>query len=175
MAEIIKFNNGIEYVEIQNMDGKPLTVLVIDKTDKTIAGRFANMIKQLTGITEKAQVDEEQLNRKYAETSEDDVNLEKIIETSKIHIKYINDCIKEIDEVFGENTIKNVFAENYAVNEDFIPDEYALLEFVESVIPLMNRLFNERFETNKRKYNVGRKHNWTKEELIKQHMEKTHE
>lgn len=178
MGEILKIDNGVEYVEIQNTEGKRLTVLAIDKADKTTAERFANLIRNLTNISERAEADEKALKQKYSDVKEDDVNLDQIVDTSRMHIKYINECIDEINGVFGENTIQNVFAENYALNEDFVPDQDALMEFVDKIIPLMDRLFNERFEANKKKYNVNRKHgkhNWTKEELIKAQMGKSNE
>ena len=178
MSEIIKLDNGVEYVEIQNMEGKTLTVLAIDKSDKATAERFAHLIKKLTSITERAEAEEKELKKKYTNPVEADVNVERIIDTSRLHIKYINECIDEMNAVFGENTIQNVFAENYALNEDYIPDEYALLEFIDKVIPVMNRLFNERFETNKKKYSVNRrhgKHNLSREELIKAQMGKGNE
>ena len=178
MGEIVKIDNGVEYVEIQNTEGKRLTVLAIDKADKKTAERFAYLIKNLTSITERVEAEEKELKQKYADVPEEDVNVERIINTSRLHVKYISECIEEINGVFGENTIQNVFAENYTLNEDFIPDEYALLEFVDKIIPLMNKLFNERFETNKKKYSANRKHgkhNWTKEELIKAQMGKSNE
>ena len=178
MSEIIKLDNGVDYVEIQNTEGKRLTVLAIDKADKTITERFAHLIKNLTSITERVEAEEKDLKQKYTDIPNEDVNIERIIDTSRLHIKYIKECIDEINGVFGENTIQEVFSENYALNEDFIPDEYALLEFVDKIIPLMNRLFNERFETNKKKYSANRKHgkhNWTKEELIRAQMGKSNE
>lgn len=178
MGEIVKIDNGVEYIEIQNTEGKRLTVLAIDKADKTTAERFAHLIKNLTSITERVEVEEKELRQKYADVSDEDVNLEQIIDTSKLHIRYINECIDEINGVFGANIIQEVFAENYALNEDFIPDEYALLEFVDKIIPLMNKLFNERFEANKKKYSANRKHGkhrWSREELIKAQMGKLNE
>ena len=127
MGEIVKLDNGVEYVEIQNTEGKRLTVLAIDKADKAIAERFAHMIKNLTSITERVETEEKELKQKYADVSDGDVNIERIIDISKLHIKYINECIDEINRVFGENTIQEVFAENYALNEDFIPDEYEVV------------------------------------------------
>ena len=38
-----------------------------------------------------------------------------------------------------------------------IPDETALLDFIEGVIPVMNKLFGKRFETNRKRYNSSRK------------------
>lgn len=178
MGRILKIDNGVEYVEIQNEAGQTLTVLAIDKSDKTTAERFANLIRNLSGITERAEAAEKELRKKYEGVPEEEVNLEKVIDTSRLHVRYINECIEEINGVFGENTIQNVFAENYALNSDFIPDEYALIEFVDKIIPLMNELFHERFETNKKKYSANRahgKHNWSREALIKAQMGKGNE
>lgn len=178
MGRILKIDNGVEYVEIQNEAGQTLTVLAIDKSDKTTAERFANLIRNLSGITERAEAAEKELKKKYEGIPEEEVNLEKVIDTSRLHVRYINECIEEINCVFGENTIQNVFAENYALNSDFIPDEYALIEFVDKIIPLMNELFHERFEANKKKYSANRahgKHNWSREALIKAQMGKGNE
>lgn len=40
---------------------------------------------------------------------------------------------------------------------DIVPDELAIVEFVEQVIPVMNKLFNKRFEQVQNRYNVRRR------------------
>ena len=83
--------------------------------------------------------------------------------------------IEEIDSLFGKDTIRNVFRECYELDEDFVPDEDALIDFVNTVMPVMNDLFDMRTKEIRKKYSPNRKrHNKTKDELIEE-LKESHE
>lgn len=71
--------------------------------------------------------------------------------------------------------IRKVYRECYEENEDFVPSIAALIEFIEQINPVMEKLFKERFEFNKRKFNRGRcgKHSRTRQELLEELREKS--
>ena len=54
------------------------------------------------------------------------------------------------DKLFGEVTVQSIYG-------DIVPDEAALVEFVEGIIPVMNKLFGKRYEMTRKRYNSGRK------------------
>lgn len=72
------------------------------------------------------------------------------LDINNIRVKYLKEIIAALDELFGEGTIRNIYG-------DIVPDETALFEFVEQVIPVMNNLFGRRFEQMKQKYNTRRR------------------
>ena len=54
-----------------------------------------------------------------------------------------------------------------------MPDEDALIDFVNTVMPVMNDLFDMRTKEIRKKYSPNRKrHNKTKDELIEEYKEK---
>lgn len=82
-----------------------------------------------------------------------------------------------LDKVFGENFCRKVFRENYELNPDFVPDEIALAELVDSLVPIMEKAYGERIKRTQNKYNAGKrgKHTKTKDELIQEFKESRHE
>lgn len=153
-------------------------VIAIDMSDSNMVGKFSKLVQNMDIIYDRYAELEKQINEKYKNrtlTNEDDVDIEQIIERADFRIKVINDVIDEINNVFGKDTLRKVFRDSYELNEDFIPDEDAINDFLDQMIPIMTKLFNERFDRNKKKYNPNRrgKHNRTKEELLAELKEKS--
>lgn len=80
----------------------------------------------------------------------DDINVDAALEINSIRVKYLNLITESIDGLFGEDAMKQIYG-------DIVPDELAIVEFVEQVIPVMNKLFNKRFEQVQNRYNVRRR------------------
>ena len=172
--ESINLKSSNKQIAINNEDGELVTVLKIDVEDSKTVERFSNLISNLYHVSNEFEKEVEELNEKYKDSklSEDNIDTEQVIDRSKLNIKVLERYIQEIDIVFGDCTIRNVFAANYQLHEDFIPSEYLLVEFIDSVTPVMESLFQTRFEEKKKKYSVAKrgKHNLSKEDLIKQAM-----
>ena len=71
-----------------------------------------------------------------------------------MNVSYLEKCIEELDLVFGQGTVRNVYRENYEMDEYFVPDEAALVELVDKLIPVMTELFGQRFQSVKSRYNA---------------------
>lgn len=176
----ISYNNGVEEIVVKDENGEILTVLLIDTADISIKSRYAKLLDDLTGVSDRAEAEINELNDRYKDIPEDELNTQRIIDRSRCEIKYINEIIAGLDDIFGAGTIHNVFAKHYELNEDFVPDEYLIMDFLSVVTPIMEELFKTRYEVNDKKYNVNRKagkgkHNRSKEELIKQAMGRANE
>lgn len=170
MRELIAESN-IEEVAIKNEKGEILHILRIDKGDTDTPIRFGALIDNLENIAKEVEGETKKLEEKYSNSSDE---FNRVIEEAIIHVKYLKIIISEIDALFGADTIRNIFAESYELNEDFVPDEYCLMDFIEKIMPIMSELFGERYKIKNKKYNVSRKgkHNMSKEDLIKSYMGK---
>lgn len=153
--EQVKLSTGYKSIAIRDEDDdQVVTVLRINVADAQTADRFAHIIDQLNSIS--ARCDAEMKNWKNSHTEEqlttgDTGDAIKVaLDINSIRVKYLKEIIAALDELFGEDTIKNIYG-------DIVPDETALFEFVEQVIPVMNTLFGRRFEQVKKKYNPNRR------------------
>ncbi len=151
MMEEIKLGTGIKKIAIKDEDGEVITVLSVNVADAETADKFAKIIDDLNGISARCEAETKQWKKEHKEDAlEGDVNIPLVLEVNRIRVKYLKQIVDSIEELFGEGTMKNIYGE-------IVPDEDAIVEFVEQIIPVMGSLFNKRFEQMKKRYNSGRK------------------
>ena len=150
MEELV-LDTGLKKIAIKIEDGETVSVLKINVADVGTVERFAAIINNLEKISEDWDKEADAHKEKYENDGDtDEIDISRVLDISRVRVKYIRKIINEIDGLFGENTVSGIFG-------DMIPDETALLDFIEGVIPVMNKLFGKRFETNRKRYNSSRK------------------
>lgn len=190
MENRLSFDDGVRKISIYNEEEELLTVLRINVADADTARRFVELIQNLEQIADSGSGMADVFKEKYKEYESqsfddlpDDVKMDIIVDASKVRIDVLNRMIAEIDALFGKDTIHNIFKECYERHEDFTPDEDALIDFVNKVIPVMNELFSMRNEKIRKKYSPNRaarrhnrnKHNKNKNQLIQEYKDVKHE
>ena len=188
MADIrtITFDDGIKTIEVNNLEGELITVLRINTADAATATRFVELVHNLEEVVNLGEDDVNSYREKYKEYEGEDVDnlpdevrMDIIVDASKMRIGIIEGMIREIDTLFGKDTIRNVFRQSYEMHEDFVPDEDALIDFVNAVMPVMSDLFQTRNEAIRKKYSPNRaarrhnrnKHNKNKNQLIQEYKD----
>ena len=188
MADIrtITFDDGIKTIEVNNLEGELITVLRINTADAATATRFVELVHNLEEVVNLGEDDVNSYREKYKEYEgeefdklPDNVRMDIIVDASKMRIGIIEGMIREIDTLFGKDTIRNVFRQSYEMHEDFVPDEDALIDFVNAVMPVMSDLFQTRNEAIRKKYSPNRaarrhnrnKHNKNKNQLIQEYKD----
>lgn len=165
MADIrtITFDDGIKTIEVNNLEGELITVLRINTADAATATRYAELVHNLQEIVNLGNNDVKAYEEKYKKYEGDefdkipnDVKMEIIVDASKMRVGILEGMIREIDSLFGKDTIRNVFRKNYELHEDFVPDEDALVDFLNAVMPVMSELFQARTEEIHKKYSPNR-------------------
>lgn len=149
MEELV-LDSGVRKIAIKNEDGGVVTVLNINVADADTADRFGKILDNLQQISENCQKEADEWRKANPQEEADTEDVTKILEINRIRVKYLNQIMDEIDGLFGESTVRNVYG-------DIVPDEVALIDFVEKVIPVMNKLFGKRYEMTRKRYSSGRK------------------
>ena len=151
-------------------------LLVLDCNDITVFSRFVHLYENIDKMSESAKKEMEEVKQKF-KGIEDDVNPAQLMAYINVHVMTSQKIMEELDKVFGENFCRKVFRENYELNPDFVPDEIALAELVDSLVPIMEKACGERIKRTQNKYNAGKrgKHTKTKDELIQEFKESRHE
>ena len=162
--EKMRLDNGLKEIAIENEKGEITGVLKINVYDSRVVQRFSKLIQNLNGVSDEYKREVKRLEEKYKDAPADSENedIDRAVDYSNSNVNFLNKCISEIDAVFGEGTIKTVFSECYQIHSDFVPDEYALTQFIDEIIHVMNKLFNARFEENKKRYGAGKRGKKTK-------------
>lgn len=153
--EQVKLSTGYKSIAIKDEDDeRVVTVLRINVADARTADRFAHIIDQLNSISARCDAEMKDWKDNHAEeqltAGDTDDAIKVALDINKIRVKYLKEITAALDELFGADTIRNIYG-------DIVPDETALFEFVEQVIPVMNDLFGRRFEQVKNRYNTRRK------------------
>lgn len=149
--EEIKLSSGIKKIAIKDEDGDLITVITVDTANADTAKKFAGVIDKLNNISQNCEKEAaEWRNNHKDDMNVDDMNVDAALELNSIRVKYLKQITESIDGLFGEDAMKQIYG-------DIVPDELAIVEFVEQVIPVMNNLFNKRFEQVQNRYNVRRR------------------
>lgn len=147
--EEIKLSSGIKKIAIKDEDGDLITVITVDTANADTAKKFAGVIDKLNNISENCEKEASEWRKNHKDDM-DDINVDAALELNSIRVKYLKQITESINGLFGEDAMKQIYG-------DIIPDELAIVEFVEQVIPVMNKLFNKRFEQVQNRYNVKRR------------------
>lgn len=142
--EEIKLSTGIKKIAVKDEDGEVVTVLSINVADANTINKFVKVIDDLNNISERCKKDA----AGFDDNAKDD--MKQAVKVNDIRVKYLQEIVDSLDDLFGNGTIKNVFG-------DIIPDEMALVDFVENIVPVMNTLFGKRLEVNRKRFNPNRK------------------
>lgn len=149
--EEIKLSSGVKKIAIKDEDGDLITVITVDTANADTAKKFAGVIDKLNSISENCEKEAAEWRKNHKDDiNVDDINVDATLELNSIRVKYLKQITESINGLFGEDAMKQIYG-------DIVPDELAIVEFVEQVIPVMNKLFNKRFEQVQNRYNVKRR------------------
>lgn len=154
--EELKIDSGIKKIAIKNEDDEVITVLRINVADAEVIEKFAKVISDLNSISDRSEAEAEKIRGtvQSIDVADDgeisDEDFAKAVDVNRIRVKYIKEIMDTLDELFGEGTIHNIYG-------DTVPDEMALVDFVEGIVPIMNKLFGNRLEISRQKYNSNRR------------------
>lgn len=168
MEKLIR-DNGLFEVSLNKYDD----LLVLNCMDLSVFERFTTLYDNVEAISKEANEEMKELNKKYGENTED--VLTGIVRSYiSANVSFSKKVMAELNTVFGNGFTDKVFRENYELNSDFVPDEIALTDLINSLIPIMEKAYGERIKRTKSKYSAKKrgKHTQNKEELIAQHTGK---
>ncbi len=154
--EELKINSGIKKIAIRNEEDELITTLRINVADAEVIEKFARVINDLNSISERSEAEADKMRteaKSIGETDNSEISMEdisKAVDINRVRVKYIKEIINTLDGLFGEGTMEDIFG-------DIVPDEMAVVEFVEGIIPVMNKLFDKRLELSRKKYNTKRR------------------
>lgn len=151
--EELRFDNGIKRIAIKDEDDEVIAVLRINVADAEVIEKFAKVIDSLNNISDRCDAEAKKRQAEVEEVDEtDDVmaQIPKAVEINQIRVKYIKEIMDTLDSLFGKETMHSIYG-------DTVPDELALVEFVEGIVPIMNKWFGKRLEISRKRYNTKRK------------------
>lgn len=111
-----------------------------------IYDKFATGYKKLMDEADRIRVQIGQIEKKYEGKNGMDAVMNKTIEISKVNVGFSNMAVQVIDSIFGEGTVRKRFRDVYEEIPEFLPDVGCITNFFEKIIPIMEKIFNRKFE-----------------------------
>mgnify|MGYP004506278721 CR=1 FL=1 len=151
--EEIRLDSGVKKIAIKDEDDEVIAVLRINVADAEVIEKFAKVIDDLNNISARCDAEAKKMHPAAEEVAESDdvmAQIPKAVEINQIRVKYIKEIMDTLDSLFGQDTMHSIYG-------DTVPDEMALVDFIESIVPVMNKLFGKRLELSRKKYNTRRK------------------
>lgn len=147
MGEKLKvaISSSIKHIECNGYGDE----ILIDVSDASVFERFNSAYDELNKLQEEWEKENDQL----PEGDDPDTLFLK----AQVRVKFVHKMIAAIDMIFGRDTIRKVFRENYEHNEDFLPGEDLIVEFLEQMIPIMEDLYKKRAENVRSKYSHAKR------------------
>lgn len=133
--------------------------------DATFSRRFSNLIKWIDEKNNELSRIADEMSEKYKDSPmikhSEENGTEIDSEQFEIYIKLKTDlyeeCAGKIDAMFGQDTIRKYFRAFYEINPEFIPDEECIMDFLEEITPVLEAIYEERFEKIKKRYSKSRR------------------
>lgn len=145
--EVIRLGSGIKNYEILNENDERVAVLRINVKDTHLMEKFVALFESADKIAKKMNASIEKFNKLESKTVEDNKKI------AKESTNAINQLVKDTEAVFGAGLFREIFAECYELDAEFVPDIDSIIEFYEQVTPIMKTIF----EQKNNKYGVAKK------------------
>lgn len=145
-----KYNLDLHSDEIDEITlNKHGDKIFVSGDDANLWNRFSSGYKKIWEMADEVPKKLEEVDKKYPENDEE-INTQRIVETSKIRVKFCESAIAIIDDIFGEGTAKKSFREYYDAIPNFLPDEDKFIAFFETMTPIMEDIFKRKIERNEK-------------------------
>lgn len=145
--EKIRLDDSERMVEIELNESGDSIVISADST--TMFDKFVTGYKGIYDLADSIPAKIKDVEKKYDGKEDFPSEIEKTVEISRINVDFSKDAVRIMDGIFGEGTIKKYFKVMYDKIPDFIPDAYCILEFMEKIVPVIERVFERHIERRK--------------------------
>ncbi len=123
--------------------------IFISGDDAKLWDKFCEGYKKIEEMADETSEELEEVGKRYPETGEK-ISSQQIVETSRVRVKFCENAIAIIDNIFGEGTAKKSFRDYYEAIPDFLPDEDKFIAFFETMTPIMEDIFKRKMERNEK-------------------------
>jgi hypothetical protein len=157
----LRLNSGLQEDLLKVVVNDDDEAIYLNPNDGTFVDRFAKFLawidaksKELDKLgTEKAK--EYEGRAIFGEDGA--VDVEQLLELTNVQLEAVKEIAAEVDNLFGQDTLRKFFKPYYTINPDFVPDADCINDFLEQIIPAVNAAYDARLQRIQSKYSKGRR------------------
>lgn len=123
--------------------------MFISSRDAGLWNRFLEGYKKFSALESEvsSKLEEEKKNQGTEDSTDEAESAERVLE---IRGEFCQKMAEITDGIFGEGTVKKFFREEYECIPDFLPDEYEISSFYDTMIPIMEDIFKNKIEEDRK-------------------------
>lgn len=139
MSYSIGTNLSLEEIVVNTHGDK----IIISPDDSAMLDNFVKCFENVLNMANECAQKIEEIERRYVgkEGAENDIAM--VSEISSVNVDFSNRGIKEIDNIFGDGTIRMYFRDHYEKAKGFVPGMGCLMEFLSQISPVMENVFGK--------------------------------
>lgn len=149
----------MEKIKLQKNEAKIIKIELNDKGDYTVISpddsllfdKFVAGYKRIVELSDEIPAKLDKIEQKYENDDTFNSVINKTVEMSKVNVAFSNEAIAIMDGIFGAETIRKYFRDCYEEIPDFIPDVDCFVDFLDKIIPEMEKIFNRKIENQRKK------------------------
>lgn len=139
--------------------------IIVNASDAGFVKRFGDFLKWLEDKELEIAGKQKELEEKYGDgdfASEDEdgnviINTDALVDFAKVWSELYESAAVKIDQIFGQGCLKKYFRAFYEMNQEFIPDEECIVDFLEEISPIIGYAYTARQKRITSKYSKNRK------------------
>lgn len=138
--------------------------ILLNVNDATLVEKHIELIQWLEGkqteLEEKNKALEEKYKGQESISKKDDgtieINTDMIMEITRLKCDLYKETCVRINAVFNQEVVKKYFRSCYELNPDFVPDEECVVDLINSLSEVVEKMYKTRMERIHKKYNTNR-------------------
>lgn len=121
-------------------------MVVVSADDPTLFDRFVLGYKRIIEMADSVQGKLSEIEKEYEGKEEFSSLMGKVVAMSGVNVDFSKEAAEIIDSIFGAGTIRKRFYDYYEKIPDFLPDADMFIEFMDVLLPIMEKIFDCKME-----------------------------
>lgn len=139
MGHSIETTLRLEEVEINTHGDK----ISISPDDSAMLDNFVKCFDNIVKMSDENANKIAEIENKYAGKEGVENDIAMAVEISSVNVDFSNKSIAEIDNIFGDGTVRLYFRDHYEQVQNFLPGLACFMDFFTQMSPVMEDIFGK--------------------------------
>lgn len=139
MAYSLSTKLGLEEITLNEHGDK----IYISADDSALLDNYVKCFDSVLGQANESEKKIAEIEKKYEEKEDVESQILMAVEASRVYVEFSENAAKEIDNIFGDGTVRKYFRDHYEKIPSFLPGVDCFMDFFEQMSPVMEEVFGK--------------------------------